>query len=52
VAITGRLDDDQRHSPFLRSLGFGERIEIIDPSVLLGPIGAVHAAADALAVPG
>jgi predicted NBD/HSP70 family sugar kinase len=43
-AIVDRLADDQRHSPFLRSLDLGSRLEIIDPSVLLGTLGAVHAA--------
>ena len=47
VAIVERLADDQRHSEFLRSLELGRRIRIIDPSVLLGPIGAVRAAEEA-----
>lgn len=48
VAIVDRLADDQRQSEFLDSLRLGERIRIIDPSVLLGPIGAVRAAGEAV----
>jgi glucokinase len=48
VAIVERLADDQRKSEFLDSLHLGERIRIIDPSVLLGPIGAVRAAGEAV----
>lgn len=47
AAIIDRLDEDQHHSDFLRSLDLGRRIRIIDPAVLLGPIGAVRAAAGA-----
>jgi glucokinase len=47
TAIIDRLSDDQRSSEFLRSLDLGRRIRIIDPSVMLGPIGAVRAAAEA-----
>ena len=47
AAIIDRLAEDQRNSAFLRSLDLGRRIRIIDPSVLLGPIGAVRAAAEA-----
>jgi glucokinase len=46
-AIIDRLSDDQRRSEFLRSIDLGQRIRVIDPSVLLGPIGAVRAAAEA-----
>ncbi len=38
-----RSAEEQRHSEFLRSLDLGRRIRIVDPSVLLGPIGAVRA---------
>jgi predicted NBD/HSP70 family sugar kinase len=48
-AIIDRLSDDQRRSEFLRSIDLGQRIRVIDPSVLLGPIGAVRAAAEARA---
>ena len=48
MAIVDRLVEDQRHSEFLGSLQLGERIRIIDPSVLLGPIGAVRAAGEAV----
>ena len=43
-AIVGRLAHEQRESEFLRSLAISDRLHIIDPSVLLGPIGAVRAA--------
>jgi glucokinase len=43
-AIVHRLLDDQRHSDFLSSLAIGDRMHVIDPSILLGPIGAVRAA--------
>ena len=47
LAIIDRLADDQRQSEFLRSLELDRRIRIIDPSILLGPIGAVRAAEEA-----
>lgn len=43
-AIAARLGFDARHSEFLGSLDLGARLRIVDPSVLLGPIGAVRAA--------
>ena len=42
--IAERLVDDARHSEFLGSLDLGARMRVIDPSVALGPIGAVRAA--------
>lgn len=48
TAIVDRLTDGQNNAAFLRSLDLGDRIRIIDPSVLLGPIGAVRAAGEAL----
>jgi glucokinase len=49
-AIVDRLHADQRHSEFLSSLAIGERVHVIDPSILLGPIGAVRAAHAATAL--
>jgi glucokinase len=43
-AIAERLAADAQHSEFLGSLDLGERMRVIDPSVALGPIGAVRAA--------
>jgi predicted NBD/HSP70 family sugar kinase len=43
-AIADRLADDAQHSEFLGSLDLGARMRVIDPSVPLGPIGAVRAA--------
>jgi hypothetical protein len=43
-AISERLEADGRHSEFLGSLDLGARMRVIDPSVPLGPIGAVRAA--------
>ena len=43
-AIADRLVGDARHSEFLGSLDLGARMRVIDPSVALGPIGAVRAA--------
>jgi len=43
-AIAARLAFDARHSEFLGSLDLGARLRIVDPTVLLGPIGAVRAA--------
>jgi glucokinase len=43
-AIADRLALDAQHSEFLGSLDLGARIRVIDPSVPLGPIGAVRAA--------
>jgi predicted NBD/HSP70 family sugar kinase len=43
-AIAERLAADGRHSEFLGSLDIGGRMRVIDPSVPLGPIGAVRAA--------
>ena len=43
-AIAAKLGVDARHSDFLGSLDLGARLRIIDPSILLGPIGAVRAA--------
>jgi predicted NBD/HSP70 family sugar kinase len=47
-AIAARLVLDARHSEFLRSLDLGSRLRIVDPTLLLGPIGAVRAAYSAL----
>jgi glucokinase len=49
AAIVDRLADDHQRSEFLHSLDLGRRIQVIDPSVLLGPIGAVRAASGAMA---
>jgi predicted NBD/HSP70 family sugar kinase len=49
-AIVQRLHHDQRQSEFLSSLAIGERVHVIDPSILLGPIGAVRAAHAATAL--
>ena len=43
-AIAAKLTFDARHSEFLGSLDLGTRLRIVDPAVLLGPIGAVRAA--------
>jgi glucokinase len=43
-AITQQLASDAKHSEFLGSLDLGGRMRVIDPSVALGPIGAVRAA--------
>ncbi|MEP7111918.1 MAG: ROK family protein [Ilumatobacteraceae bacterium] len=43
-AIAQRLAGDAQHSEFLGSLDLGARMRVIDPSVALGPIGAVRAA--------
>jgi glucokinase len=43
-AIDERLALDAQHSEFLGSLDLGARMRVIDPSVALGPIGAVRAA--------
>ena len=43
-AIVSRLAADQQHSQFLMSLAIGDRMRVLDPSILLGPIGAVRAA--------
>ena len=48
-AIAERLAADGRRSEFLGSLDLGARLLVIDPSVLLGPIGAVRAAYNAAA---
>jgi len=48
-AIAAKLGVDARHSDFLGSLDLGARLRIIDPSILLGPIGAVRAAYAAVA---
>jgi len=50
-AIAERLVTDGRHSEFLGSLDLGTRMRVIDPSVPLGPIGAVLAAHTANAIP-
>jgi len=42
--ITMRLGNEAQHSGFLGSLEFGTRLRVIDPSVPLGPIGAIRAA--------
>ena len=47
VAIAGRLSADGAQSEFLASLDLGARMRIIDPSVPIGPIGAVRAAYEA-----
>jgi len=47
-AIVSRLSADQQHSEFLMSLAIGARVRILDPSILLGPIGAVRAAQAAI----
>ena len=46
-AIDERLAADAQQSEFLGSLDLGTRMRVIDPSVALGPIGAVRAAHDA-----
>ena len=43
-AIVERLDADAQHSEFLGSLDIAARTRVIDPSVALGPLGAVRAA--------
>ena len=43
-AIDERLATDAQQSEFLGSLDLGTRMRVIDPSVALGPIGAVRAA--------
>ena len=43
-AIAARLASDAQHSEFLGSLDLGARMRVIDPSIPLGPIGAVRAA--------
>jgi predicted NBD/HSP70 family sugar kinase len=43
-AIAERLGQDAQQSEFLGSLDLGARMRVIDPSVPLGPIGAVRAA--------
>lgn len=43
-SIAERLTADARDSEFLASLDLGQRMRVIDPSVALGPIGAVRAA--------
>ena len=43
-AIAERLASDAQHSEFLGSLDLGARMRVIDPSIPLGPIGAVRAA--------
>jgi predicted NBD/HSP70 family sugar kinase len=43
-AIAERLAEDAKQSEFLGSLELGARMRVIDPSVPLGPIGAVRAA--------
>lgn len=43
-AIADRLAADAHRSEFLGSLDLGSRMQIIEPSVALGPIGAVRAA--------
>lgn len=43
-AIAERLAEDAHHSEFLGSLDLRTRMRVIDPSVALGPIGAVRAA--------
>ncbi len=50
-AIAERLAADGQHSEFIGSLNLGARMRIIDPSVALGPIGAVRAAHAASPVP-
>ena len=48
-AIAAKLTFDARHSEFLGSLEVGARLRVVDPAVLLGPIGAVRAAYASLA---
>ena len=43
-AIADRLAKDAQQSEFLGSLDLGARMRVIDPTVPLGPIGAVRAA--------
>jgi predicted NBD/HSP70 family sugar kinase len=43
-ALAERLVSDAQRSEFLGSLDLGTRMRVIDPSVPLGPIGAVRAA--------
>jgi predicted NBD/HSP70 family sugar kinase len=43
-AIADRLAGDAQQSEFLGSLDLGQRMRVIDPTVPLGPIGAVRAA--------
>ena len=43
-AINERLVADAHQSQFLGSLDLGARMRVIDPSISLGPIGAVRAA--------
>ncbi len=43
-AIAEQLAGDAQNSEFLGSLDLGARMRLIDPSVALGPIGAVRAA--------
>jgi glucokinase len=50
-AIAERLAADGQHSEFLGSLDLGARMRVIDPSVMLGPIGAIRAAHAASPVP-
>ena len=50
-AIAEQLAEDGQHSEFLGSLDLGTRMRVIDPSVPLGPIGALRAAHHATAVP-
>ncbi len=50
-AISERLAADGRRSEFLGSLDLGARMRVIDPSVPLGPIGAVRAAHAANVIP-
>jgi predicted NBD/HSP70 family sugar kinase len=42
--ITTRLRHDATRSGFLDSLDLGTRLRVIEPSVPLGPIGAIRAA--------
>ena len=51
-AIAARLAFDARHSEFLGSLDLGARLRVVDPTVLLGPIGAVRAAQASLVAAG
>jgi glucokinase len=48
-AIAGRLTADAERAAFLAPLQLGERILVVEPSIPLGPIGAVRAARVALA---
>lgn len=52
-ALVQRLAEDAQDVPFLRALDLGRRLRVIEPSVPLGPIGAVRAAmvADPVALP-